>query len=156
MGKYAQGTYNVVNTDKYVGNDGNPKYKSSWEKSMMEFLDGNSNILKWGYEVLSIPYMNPLTHKKSNYYPDFLVQYIDKAGTTRVDLIEVKPSSQVTLENARTKKDQLSVILNTAKWEAAMAYSKMQGMSFRVIDESQIFHTQKKRVKSPRIPRKKR
>lgn len=161
MSKYSQGTYEVKNRDKYIGAgkygrgaDGNPVYKSSWERVMMEFLDGNSNIIKWGYEIMSIPYFNPITRKKSNYWPDFFVQYVDKTGATRIDMLEVKPRSQVTLESARTKKDKLSVVQNTAKWEAAMAFAKMKGIRFRVVDEEQIFHTKPKRISKPRIPRR--
>ena len=146
MAKWTQGIYEVKNIKKYVGSN-SPKYKSSWERTMMAFLDSNDNILKWGYETMSIPYINPFTKKRSSYWPDFFVQYIDKSGKTRVDILEVKPSTQVTLENAITKKDQLAVILNAAKWEAATSFSKMKGISFRIVDETQIFHTQKKRIK---------
>ncbi len=62
-----------------------------------------------------------------------------------VELIEVKPDNQVTMESAgKSKHNQLAVALNMAKWEAARAYCKSKGMSFRVVTEKDMFHNGKR------------
>jgi hypothetical protein len=161
MGQWAQGPYAVKNKDKFAGRK-NPIYKSSWERTFMQYLDETPSIQRWSYEPFPIPYVHPLTHKRSNYWPDFLVQYIDKNGQSHVDLIEVKPASQVTLEGAgNSKKAQADVVVNTAKWEAAVHYAKMKGMTFKIVDETQIYVSKQKRKLKPRntksrVPRRRR
>jgi hypothetical protein len=62
-----------------------------------------------------------------------------------VELIEVKPDNQTTMENAgKSKHNQAHAILNAAKWEAARAYCKSKGISFRVITEKDMFHQGKR------------
>ena len=77
MSKYANGFYQLLNPEKYVGINV-PMYRSSWEFSFMNFCDTNPNILKWASEAIKIPYRNPLTGKQTVYVPDFFIQYIDK------------------------------------------------------------------------------
>jgi hypothetical protein len=58
--KFSQGTYAVKNPDKYIG-VGNPRYRSSWELSVMRMLDENDAIQQWASESVKIPYRDPLT-----------------------------------------------------------------------------------------------
>jgi hypothetical protein len=49
------------------------------------------------------------------------------------------------MENAgKSKHNQAHAILNAAKWEAARAYCKSKGISFRVITEKDMFHQGKR------------
>ena len=65
MSRFANGTYTLTNPAKYVGK-GTPRYRSGWEHSFMRFCDTNDNVLQWASESIAIPYMNPVTGKKSN------------------------------------------------------------------------------------------
>jgi hypothetical protein len=138
MAKWAQGTYVPKNPEKYIGNN-KPRYRSSWELRIMMFLDENKHILKWASEAIAIPYINPLTGKRSNYVPDFFVMYENKHHKTNAEIIEVKPKSQTSLQEAKTRHDKAHAIVNQAKFAAAMSYCKQQGFVFRVISEDSIF-----------------
>lgn len=140
MAKYAQGIFEVQNPDKYMGNN-KPRYRSSWEFRMMNFFDSNKSILKWVSEGIRIPYQNPLTGKITTYVPDFFVVYVNKFGHQKAELIEVKPKSQTSLTEAKSKHDKLHAIVNQAKWKSANAYCKANGIVFRIVTESDIFHT---------------
>jgi hypothetical protein len=155
MKKYAQNTYRVENPEKYVGTTA-PFYRSSWELAFMRMCDQHPNILKWANENVKIPYMNPVTGKWANYVPDFMIQYMDRNGTTHVELIEIKPSSQTTMENAKNAHDKLATVVNSAKWTAAQEWCARKGIRFKVINEDQIFHTKKKRNPRSRVPRKRK
>ena len=80
-----------------------------------------------------------------------MVQYTDKNGAHHVELIEIKPSNQTTMENARGKQQQIQVAVNAAKWTAAQEWCKRKGIRFKVINEDQIFRNNK-----PRNPKKRK
>ena len=108
----------------------------------MRFCDSHPNITKWASENVKIPYRHPFTGKITNYVPDFMVQYTDKNGKTRVDLIEIKPKAQTLQEKARDKYDKASLQVNAVKWEAAQAWCKAKGLHFKVITEDPDFPKQ--------------
>jgi len=141
---YAQGKFQVCHPEKYIGK-GQPTYRSGWEFVFMQFCDNNPSILQWASEPINIPYRNPFTNKQTIYIPDFLIIYMDKNGQKHAEVIEVKPSTETTLESARSTRDRAYVALNTAKWQAASVWCAQQGMKFRVVTENQIFHKGKPR-----------
>lgn len=143
MSKYAQGKFQLINPAKYVGNK-QPTYRSSWEYVFMQFCDQNPNVLQWASEAVRINYKNPLTGKNTIYVPDFLITYGDATGKQHAEVVEVKPKKETTLEGAKNIRDQASAILNMAKWEAARAWCKAHGLTFRVVTEDMIFHQGKK------------
>ena len=138
MAKWAQGIFTPKFPAKYIGKS-SPKYRSSWELVFMNFLDQNSNISQWASESIAIPYRHPLTGKISNYIPDFLVVYQNKHGKQLAEVVEIKPKSQTSLTEAKSKHDQLHVVVNLAKWKAAQAYCNQHGMRFRIVTELDIF-----------------
>jgi len=141
MAKYAQGKFALKNPDKYVGGR-TPTYRSSWEFAFRKFCDEHPSVNKWASEAIKIPYRNPFTGKHTIYVPDFFIAYVDANGKQHAELIEVKPSSQMTMENAgRNQRNKAHVVLNQAKWEAASAYCKQNNIKFRVVTEQDIFHT---------------
>lgn len=144
MSKFHQGTYQIQNPTKYVGTKP-PTYRSSWELRFCEMCDTHPNVLKWASENIKIPYRNPITGRVHNYIPDFMMQYQDQNGDTHTELVEIKPSGQSLLENARTHAEKQQVIINSAKWAAAQQWCDQKGIRFRVINENSIFHTNKKR-----------
>jgi len=144
MGKYANGKFQIQNPQKYVGNK-TPTYRSSWEFVFMQFCDNNPNILQWASEAIHIAYRNPLTGKNTIYVPDFLITYNDPSGKPRAEVIEVKPTKETSLQEAgKSPRAQAAAILNMAKWEAARAFCKSRGMTFRVVTEKDLFHQGKR------------
>ena len=139
MSKFRQGIYTPTNVDKYVGN-GTIRYRSGWELTFMMFLDSNSNILQWASESVSIPYRNPLTGKQSMYIPDFLVTYRGQNNTMIGELIEIKPKKQSLIESKMSARDRAIVAVNYAKWHQATKWAQRNGLTFRVINEDQIYH----------------
>jgi TnsA endonuclease N terminal len=146
MSKYSQDNFIPKNPHKLVGN-ATPFYRSSWELTVMTLLDNHPNVIQWASESITIPYINPLTGKRSIYVPDFFVLYRDKNGRERAELIEVKPAKEAIAENAKSKRDKAALIVNTAKWAAALTYCKKSGINFRVLTEDQIYITKGKQLK---------
>jgi hypothetical protein len=140
MSRFAQGKYTVENPEKYVGNK-KPTYRSSWEFAFMKFCDTHPSVQKWASEAISIPYRCPLTGKNTIYVPDFFIQYTDKTGKSFVELIEVKPQNQTLAEKVgKNRHNQQQYFKNVAKWRAAQAWCKQQGIKFRVINEQDMFY----------------
>lgn len=145
MARFAQGKYTLKNPDKYVGGR-TPTYRSSWEFAFMRFCDLNENVSQWASEAVRIPYRNPFTGKHTIYVPDFFIVYNDKTGKQHVELIEVKPANHTFKEQlGRSKSNQAHFVLNQAKWSAARAYCKQKGITFRIVNEGDIFHQGKRR-----------
>lgn len=144
MGKWAQGIYTPKNPQKYIGNH-KPKYRSGWELTFMTFCDSNDNIIYWASESMRIPYKHPLTGKPTIYVPDFFVVYQNRFGKQVAEVVEIKPKKQSIIESkVASAKDRMVVAINHAKWTAAMAYCKSQGLTFRVITEDDIFYNGRK------------
>ena len=143
MAKYANGKYTIRNLEKYIGKK-TPTYRSSWEFAFMGFADNNPAIIQWASESIKIPYFNPVLGKQTIYVPDFLIVYVDANQKKHVELIEIKPLTETTMESARTLKDKYSVAINLAKWAAADAFCKANNMKFRVITQFDIFKNQKR------------
>jgi len=140
MKRWAQGIYEVLNPEKYVGKR-RPRYRSGWEHSFMRFCDTNDHVLQWASESVSIPYRHPLTGKVTNYVPDFIIVYRNRDNTVRAELIEIKPKKQSVVESKMSNRDRAVVAINYAKWDSAAKWAKRHGMTFRVITESDMFHT---------------
>lgn len=138
---YKQGTYTLRNPDKYVGDPTKIVFRSSWELSMNQFLDNNPNILRWSSEEIAIPYVKPTTGRVHRYYPDYWVEYKDREGNVRQEIIEVKPNSQVNVNQKKrlTEYDKLTYAINLAKWQAATQFCKKHNIKFRLLTEQQMF-----------------
>lgn len=146
MRRFASGKYQLKNPEKYVGNK-QPTYRSSWEYTFMNTCDTHPAIQKWASEAISIPYRCPLTGRQTVYIPDFFIQYVDRDGKIHTELVEVKPRNQTMREHVgRNKNNQIEYARNMAKWQAATAWCRKQGIKFRVINEQDLFSlTPKKR-----------
>ena len=138
--KFAQGRFEMKNPDKYVGKK-IPLARSSWEFVFMRMLDEHQGVEKWASESIQIPYRDPFTGKYTIYVPDFFIVYNDKTGGKHAEVVEVKPESQTILEKVgKSRYNQEQYVKNMAKWEAAGAWCKQQGLKFRVVNEGDIFH----------------
>lgn len=140
MPKFAQGKFEMKHPEKYVGKR-TPHARSSWEFVFMRMLDNHQGIESWASESIQIPYRDPLTGKYTIYVPDFFIVYKDKTGKKKAEVVEVKPSTQTLREKVgKSRYNQEQYIKNLAKWEAASAWCRQQGLKFRVINEGEIFH----------------
>jgi len=145
MKSYVQGQYKPINPGKYVGSY--PIiFRSSWEHKVMVMFDTNPSITSWGSESIKIPYQNPFTGKYTVYVPDFVVTYVDAKGNQKAEIIEVKPAKETFLEQAKSQRAKAAVALNTFKWAAAQAFAKHHGMTFRVMNEENIFNNPKRKA----------
>lgn len=145
MAKFAQGRYELKNPDKYVGKK-KPLARSSWEFVFMKMLDEHPSVQNWASESIQIPYRDPLTGKHTIYVPDFFIVYVDKNGSKHAEVVEVKPANQTFREAVgKNAFRQAEYVKNLAKWEAANAWCKQQGIKFRVVNEGDIFHQGGKR-----------
>lgn len=142
MSNFIQSFYHIKNPEKYIGTK-KPYYRSSWELNICLMCDNNPAIIEWASEPVKIPYRNPVTKKQTVYVPDFLVMFEDKNGNRRAEMWEIKPQSQASVSKAKRPKDQLALVVNMAKWDAAKRWCKSKGIQFRVIDESSLFKGKK-------------
>ncbi len=133
------------NPDKYMGDPTEIIIRSSWELRVFQFCDRNPNVIKWGSEEISIPYMKPVNGgmKPARYYPDLYVEYYDRDGTLRCELIEVKPEKFTRASRARTAAtktfENIQYVVNMAKFTAADNWCKKNGIKFSVLSEKSIF-----------------
>ena len=138
--KFSKGIYKLKNPEKYVGNTA-PKYRSSWEFSVMRMLDENPAFINWSSEGIKIPYRDPLTGKHTVYVPDFLVMYMNKQKKKIAELWEIKTKNQAIREHVgKNKYNQAQFVKNQVKWQVASEWCKQNKMIFRILTEDDIFH----------------
>lgn len=141
--QFQQGIYKPINPTKYVGVS-QPKYRSSYELKFFRWCDDNANVVKWGSESISIPYISPVDKRLHHYYPDNLVQ-IREGDKVTTYIVEIKPSKQVAPPQVKNRKSQQRVLfeqvqyaVNTAKWEAAQQWCKKVGFKFLILTEQEL------------------
>jgi hypothetical protein len=103
------------NNGIYISNKaGEVRYRSSWEKEVFESLDCDVSVEKYVVEPFGLEYV--YDNKIRTYYPDLLIQYTDGSQM----LVEIKP------------KDMIQYPIVRAKFRAACAYCKENGIRFKV------------------------
>lgn len=143
--KFYSDVYDVQNKDKCLNKE-NPVYKSLLECRTMYYLDTNSNITRWGYELIYINYLNPIDKRVHKYIPDFYFEVIDNDENVKKYLAEVKPLKLTSLEQLKkpkrmTKKyaeEVRTVLVNKAKIESAKTFCNLNGLEFIIITEKMI------------------
>lgn len=139
-----KGKFKPKNPHKYMGNSGEIVYRSSWELKLMLRLDAHPHVLEWGSEELIIPYRSPIDGKIHRYFPDFIIKLINKNGLKETLLVEIKPKVQTAPPEKRSKitKKYLNEVktwgINKAKWDAAEAYCKDRGWSWKIMTETEL------------------
>jgi hypothetical protein len=118
------------------------RYMSSYELSVHEFLDNNPNVIRWGSEIIAIPYVKPTDSRIHKYYPDYYVEFMDKNKDIRREVWEVKPEAQTRKPRAGRKHslyENVQLAVNIAKWQAAQAWCGDRGIAFRILTEKSVF-----------------
>ena len=140
--RFKQGLYKLKNPEKYLGDINKVVYRSSWELKLHEFFDNNTRVIRWGSEIVCIPYMKPTDGRLHRYYPDYFVEYVNTNGEVIKELIELKPKSQTQAPRSRGKHklyEQLTFAVNTAKWAAAELWCKQHKVNWRIVTENAVF-----------------
>jgi len=140
-----KGRFRPTNPEKYKGNPNNIFYRSSWELSMMNWLDKTDSVNWWQSEEKCLWYYDPITEKKRRYFPDFIINYKNKSGVTITEVIEVKPQYQVDGPPKNPKRktkawvNQVKTfVTNQAKWKATVEICENNGWNFRLLTEKNI------------------
>ncbi len=143
--RYHQGYYVLNNPEKYIGDPSHIVFRSSWERKFCSFCDLNPNVLKWGSEVATIPYIGP-DQKQHRYHIDFYFESAGNDGVNKKILVEVKPSSEVqapkkpnnvTAKTLESYEYALKMYQkNLYKWTAAKQYAADRGMEFMIVTEN--------------------
>ena len=131
------GFYKLKNPHKYLGIKPTIRYKSMWERNIMNWCDFEKNIVRWSYEQIIIPYKSPIDRKIHKYYPDFYIERSTEDGIKKY-ILEVKPHYQVldpTNKPKTTIHEMKTYIVNEAKWEATLKYCKKKDLEFKIITE---------------------
>lgn len=140
---WKQGWFTPKHPEKYIGDPTKIRYLSSWEQEMHKFLDGNSNVLQWSSETISIPYIKPTDNKVHYYYPDYWVKYKNKNGKIIEKIIELKPYNQTVPTKKRKPKERLIeqtiYAINQAKWRACRKVCDKYGIEFQLFTEKDVF-----------------
>jgi hypothetical protein len=136
------------NPHKYRGDVDKIFARSSWEASVMKFFDSSSAVLSWASEEIAIPYLKPEDARVHHYYPDFIVEFVDKEGNIKREIVEVKPLHESDAAYAKHERSKAALQTNEAKWKAAIDFAEKNGMTFRVITEKSIFHQVEKPKKT--------
>ena len=141
-----QGKFKPVNPDKYHGTL--PiEYLSSYELSMMQWLDRHPHCLSWASESDVVPYYDPVKQKNRRYFIDFRAVFLTESGNHKTYYIEIKPYRETLppKPSARKKKKTLmhenaTYITNTAKWKAASLWATNRGAKFILITEKDLYN----------------
>ena len=145
MNKPLQGKFKPRNPKKYKGNPTDIVYRSSWERSFMNYCDLTESVEQWQSEEKCVWYYDPVSKRKRRYFPDFIIKYKNKKDIMCTEMIEIKPAKQVIgpskTPKRRTKSWMWEVrtyVTNRAKWDAATEYCEDRGWSFRIITEKEL------------------
>lgn len=148
MTSYIQGTYHPINRQKYIGiND--PQYRSSWEYSAFIKMDNNSRVLRWGSEIVVLPYLFEMDGKKHRYYVDIYAEMLDYENKVNKFLIEIKPDEKLFIPNPPKNKTakalrnyKLRMIeyqKNINKWQFASSFAHSNKMEFLLMTEKGVY-----------------
>lgn len=139
------------NPAKYVGDVEKIFARSSWEVSVMRYFDSRNDVIRWGSEEVIIPYLSPADNRVHRYFPDFFVEYYDKHGEVKKEIVEVKPQHESEEQYAKSDRSKDALLVNEAKWKAASIFCESRGMLFRVLTEKSIFHQVEKQPRKKKV-----
>lgn len=141
------GPYQLKNPGKYMGIGTYPIYKSRNELIVFSKLDTDSKVVRWGYEILEIPYFNRIDNKIHKYKIDIYCE-IRQGEMLLKCLIEIKsnedlhPPVKPTLVNMRSRQrynyNMRTYIVNVSKWKAAADFCKKAGFKMMFLTEKDI------------------
>ena len=144
MGETYKSRYYPSFPKKYKGDPNNIICRSSWERKMCRWCDLNENVISWGSEEFSIPYVSPIDNRVHNYFPDFIVKLRENSGKIKTYVIEVKPKKQTRPPKPSKRKtksfiyETMEYAKNQAKWKAAEEFCADRMIEFKIITEDEL------------------
>ena len=127
----------------------NNPYTEALGKRDFFFCDQSPNVLKWGSEILVIPYFFHYDKKMHKYYTDIYMETISRDGRIEKFVIEIKPKKQTkrpAVPKKKTpkamrnyKKSLVEFERNTAKWKSTTKYCEERKLKFKIITENELF-----------------
>lgn len=146
--EWYHGTFVPTNPAKCI-NKMAIQFRSSWESRFCHWLDQNTSVRKWGFEVVTIPYRYDVDGRVHTYIVDFYAEIVNRDNKVDKYLIEIKPKKQgekPTMPKNKTMKsmknylyESYTYIRNQNKWQAAQAYCQANGMTFKVLNKDNLF-----------------
>jgi len=146
-----RGRFLPKHPEKYIGDASQIFFRSSWEAQVMKFFDSRNDVIRWGSEEIIIPYLSPADNKVHRYFPDFFVEYLDKDGNVKKEIVEVKPLHESEAKYAKNDRSKDALEVNEAKWKAASLFCQSRNMLFRVLTEKSIFHQVEKKPRKKKL-----
>jgi len=132
-----------------------PFARSSWEFYMFNMCDCNTNVIRWGSEILTIPYIYDIdkvkgVHKTRKYYPDIYCEIKNNKGEINTYVIEIKPHKQKNKPDKPKRRTQKALknynyamceyVKNQNKWKYARSFCDGKMWKFRILTEENIFN----------------
>ena len=136
------GKFSPKHINKYKGKVNKIEYRSLWEKSMMDWCDGNQHVISWSSEEVIIPYRSTADNDKMRrYFMDFWVRF--DSGDEYIFEVkpfkETQPPTPPKRNTPKTRQRFLNEIytytVNQDKWKAAMVLAHKKGWRFKVLTE---------------------
>ena len=129
--KSYKGFYVVENPKKCLNQEGRIFFRSKLEYQVIKKLDLGDDYKKWGYELIKIPYVDPLKGKKRFYIIDIVViTHEGKKELWEIKYLSIAKSKFDGRKNAMINEE---IIRNKAKWRAAKEFCKNNGYIFKVV-----------------------
>jgi Straboviridae/Kyanoviridae head completion nuclease len=145
MAQRYQGVFTPKNPQKYLGDVNRIVFRSLWERRVMIMFDEDDRVLKWNSEEVIVPYRSPKDGLIHRYFVDFCVQVKLPNGTTKIRLVEVKPSNKLVQPVPKKKitnkflKELLDYEVIQSKKRAAEAYCADRGWEYVFLTEHDLF-----------------
>ena len=123
--------------DQYKGDINKIVCRSSWERWVCKFFDGNKSVKWWSSEETIIKYFDVSSNKWRRYFPDFVVQMTSGKKL----IIEVKPDYQTCKPRKGNKrkssylKEQTTYNTYVCKWAYAKNFASKYKAEFQIWTE---------------------
>lgn len=110
----------------------------------MNYLDRHPDVIEWQSEEFFIPYISPVDGKPHRYFPDFWIKKKNAQGIVEIDVVEIKPKSQMAPPKKPEKMTKRFFTeartwgVNQAKWQAASTFCKQRNWNFKILNEQDL------------------
>lgn len=109
-------------------------YRSSYEKTFIEWCEKCKDVLHWGSECAGIPYINAYDGQQHTYYPDFFLEMTDGSKV----IVEIKPYSQTQKPKVLNDYNMKQYITNMSKWKFVKEMCSAHDWKFWIITEKSL------------------
>jgi len=142
------GRYLPKYPEKYLGVGKVPIYKSRNELVVFNRLDTDPKVIRWGYEIIKIPYFFRVDSRIHRYEADIyceimvnnvIQKYIIEIKSSDDLIPPQKPKVHSLKGNSNYRRNQFTYIKNMDKWTAAKQFCDANNIKFLLLTEKEIF-----------------